>query len=195
MSSKTKGRHKEAVPAIPTHRFAKFNPFRDEEDEGGEELGDDLTLNSVVGGGRGTFEGDIEERKRFHVSHALRVFLSEQGEISKDDIDSQEDGPPVSDRFLAERFSGVYFECRSDDLQTLPGDLNLALGCPAGHSYSTADDARARSGRSQRSYPSTQFIFHQLFSQLVSSRRTVKRQSPRGALYANLGLWLSLRGD
>ncbi|CAO1620989.1 unnamed protein product [Parajaminaea phylloscopi] len=94
MSATSHSEHKEAAPSILTHRFAKFNPFRDADDEGGEELGEDLTKLSVAGGGRGTFGGDIEERKKLHVSHALRVFLAEHGEIGADDVGGKDDGPP-----------------------------------------------------------------------------------------------------
>ena len=83
--------HSEEAPAIDTHKFAQWNPFRDEKDEGGEELGEEITEESVAGGGRGTFGGDLEERKRLHVSHALQVFLKEKGELHKDDV-GKDDG-------------------------------------------------------------------------------------------------------
>lgn len=87
MSSK----QSEEAPAIATHKLAQWNPFRDEKDEGGEELGEEITEESVAGGGRGTFDGDLEERKKLHISHAIQVFLKERGELNKDDV-GQDDG-------------------------------------------------------------------------------------------------------
>lgn len=98
-SSTDKQGHHETAPAVLTHRFAKFNPFRSEEDEGGEELGEDLTNLSVAGGGRGTFGGAIEERKKLNVSHALRDFLKERGEIGPHDVGGKDDRAPVSTIF------------------------------------------------------------------------------------------------
>lgn len=74
------------APTVSTHRFAKWNPFREDDDEGGEELGEELGADTVAGGGRGTFGGDIEERRKLPVSHALRKFLEKKGEIKEADV-------------------------------------------------------------------------------------------------------------
>ncbi|CAO1622953.1 unnamed protein product [Sympodiomycopsis kandeliae] len=92
MSSHKQQEH-ESAPTIDTHKFASWNPFRDEKDEGGEELGEEITDLSVAGGGRGTFGGNIEERKQLKVSHALRRFLHEKGELKESDIGKEDDEP------------------------------------------------------------------------------------------------------
>lgn len=95
MSSSTSSQQEEKAPAIPTHRFAKLNPFRSEGDEGGEELGEDLTDLSVAGGGRGTL-ADGEDRKKLHVSYALRKFLHDQGEVKEAEVGKHEEEAPHS---------------------------------------------------------------------------------------------------
>ena len=73
----------DTVPSKLTHRFADLNPFRSEGDEGGEELGEQLTSASVAGGGR---RDPANNRDGLNVSHALRRFLAQQGVIGKDDV-------------------------------------------------------------------------------------------------------------
>lgn len=91
--SSTHNEKPETAPAIATHKLAQWNPFRDSKDEGGEELGEEITDDSVAGGGRGTFGGDLDERKKLRVSHALKQFLHEKGELGKEDVN---DGDAVS---------------------------------------------------------------------------------------------------
>lgn len=90
-----------------TDKFASLNPFKkskDKDKEGGaeeegtapehagdEDQGQDLTEDSVAGGGRGTFGGDVEERRRLRVSHALQRFLVEQGDIPQGDLTGEAD--------------------------------------------------------------------------------------------------------
>ncbi|PWN31796.1 PLC-like phosphodiesterase [Meira miltonrushii] len=78
---------KETVPSVATHRFAKLNPFRDDDDEGGDDLGEEINETSIAGGGRAIGgSADIEARKKLRVSHVLRSFLAQEGEISKDAV-------------------------------------------------------------------------------------------------------------
>lgn len=70
-----------------TYWFSNASSFRDDDDEGGDELGEETDENTVAGGGRATGGAiDIATRKKLHVSHALARFLAEQGELSKDDV-------------------------------------------------------------------------------------------------------------
>lgn len=70
-------------------RCLSFSPlrFRKADDEGGEELGEETDETTTAGGGRATGgDADIEARKKLHVSHALRKFLAEIGEIKEEDV-------------------------------------------------------------------------------------------------------------
>lgn len=71
--------------------------FRDDDDEGGDELGEEANENSIAGGGHGIGgAADLEERKKLRVSYALRSFLAQAGEIGKADIGGDDDETVVS---------------------------------------------------------------------------------------------------
>jgi phosphatidylinositol phospholipase C, delta len=80
------------VPAQLTHRLAHLNPFRSKGDEGGEEKGELVTGDSIAGGGR-----RAEDRSGLHVSHAIRAFLAEKGEIGESDIGGTENDAHLSE--------------------------------------------------------------------------------------------------
>ncbi|CEH18641.1 Phosphoinositide-specific phospholipase C [Ceraceosorus bombacis] len=81
------------APSIPTHRFAKLNPFKPSDDEGGDDLGQEADLDHLAGGGRVIGSAaDIDERKKLRVSHALRSFLAHRAkEIAESDIGGDEE--------------------------------------------------------------------------------------------------------
>lgn len=77
-----------------------FSPccrFRDADDEGGDELGQEVDPNSIAGGGHAIGgQGDVEARKKLRVSHALRSFLAKVGEIQEADIGGDDSEEVVS---------------------------------------------------------------------------------------------------
>lgn len=82
----------EEAPSVPTHRFAKFNPFKDADDEGGDEQGQIADQDHIAGGGHQLGgKADAEARKTLRVSHALRSFLASVGEITEDDVGGDND--------------------------------------------------------------------------------------------------------
>ncbi|UZJ53123.1 hypothetical protein CBS101457_002443 [Exobasidium rhododendri] len=95
----------EEAPSVPTHRFARFNPFREDEDEGGDELGEEVNETSIAGGGHaigGKADGDARDKLR--VSHALRSFLAQVGEIPEGEVggdDSDTVSTPAVQSILA----------------------------------------------------------------------------------------------
>ncbi|PWN98804.1 PLC-like phosphodiesterase [Tilletiopsis washingtonensis] len=80
------------APSVLTHRFARFNPFRGSEDEGGDEQGQAADPEHIAGGGH-VFagRGDEQARRQLRVSHALRAMLAQQGEIRESDVGGGDD--------------------------------------------------------------------------------------------------------
>jgi hypothetical protein len=85
------------APSVLTHRFARFNPFRGSEDEGGDEQGQAADPEHIAGGGH-VFagRGDEQARRQLRVSHALRAMLAQQGEIRESDVGGGDDETLVS---------------------------------------------------------------------------------------------------
>jgi hypothetical protein len=80
--------------------------FREDDDEGGDELGEDVNETSVAGGGKALGgRADVEARKKLRVSAALRAFLAHAGEIKKEDVGGGDDETVVCIRMGVERGS------------------------------------------------------------------------------------------
>lgn len=90
-----------------THRLASLNPFSKDKnstdpsgssggDDSDEEAGEELRGEGIGGGGKGTMDLP-EDRKLLKVSHALRHYLADQGEIPQEEVDVAESGPALQE--------------------------------------------------------------------------------------------------
>lgn len=80
-----------------SHRFAKLNPFKSADDEGGDELGQEADPDDIAGGGQHLGgAADVEARKKLRVSHALRSFLAKVGEIEAGQVGADDAETVVS---------------------------------------------------------------------------------------------------
>jgi hypothetical protein len=71
--------------------------FRDDDDEGGDEKGEDVNETSVAGGGHAIGgNADVEARKKLRVSHALRAFLAHTGAIQDSEVGGDDSETQVS---------------------------------------------------------------------------------------------------
>ena len=82
MSDADRPENVDSAPSILTSRLSKLNPFSKSKD-GGEDLGEQVDFDSIGGGGHAARRTKITKGE-LRVSHALKKFLVEQGELTEE---------------------------------------------------------------------------------------------------------------